>query len=344
MVPGQSSRRSSNKWINVSYPNKTVRHKFGKHKQFLPPSFVDMPAEFTPDEIDQFLREQRVDDLTRKLRANILELGDPRTRERSPPPTYDKDGNKVNSRESRVRSSMETEYARLTRFLVKRVPDFIPPTDLNKPVKMSKKIQIPSSAEFPDVNFVSVIVGPRGLNHRRLQELSGCKIEIRGSNSSSTSQSYEESLLPQHVHVEAESDEAVDKGVELITPLLDPSSPEFQAAKIGAAEQMALISGDGATTHRCSVCQATGHTAVTCPEVKNTPKDYTTLTIRCSVCGGKGHLTMDCPKSTSAEEASRPKETPGSGAVTPIMVPSALIGQFIGQGGANIKRLMYESG
>jgi hypothetical protein len=335
VVPG-GSRQSKNRWISTVPKNS--RLKFGRERPYRPPTFVEVPLELSAVEIDQFFREQRVDDLTRKLRAHALELGDPKIRDRSPPPTYDRDGNRVNSREDRVRTSMETEYARLTRFLVKRIPDYLPPSDLNKPVKFFKKIEIPSS-DF--INFVSVIVGPRGLNHKRLQDLSGCRIEIRGSNSSSTSQTYEESILPQHVHVEGDSDESVEKGVELITPLLDPSSPEFQAAKLGAAEQMAVIT-HGESGQRCSVCQATGHSATTCPEIRNTPKDYTTIQIKCGKCGGKGHLTIDCRSDES--EATKTPSASSSSKISPVMIPSELIGQFIGQGGANIKRLMYESG
>ncbi len=349
---GHQSAKPKTQWIRSNYPSKQA-NKFSSRKslkQYMPPPFVDLPAELTPVEIDQFLREQRVDDLTRKFRANVLELGDPDIRDPSPPPTYDLNGVKLNSREIRTQRAMEDEFGRLNRFLEKRIPGYTVPSDLYKPSKVYKKIQIPADI-FPDVNFIALIVGPRGINHKRLQDESRCRIEFRGKDSSSTSQTYEESILALHVHIEGENDEDVEVAFSLLTPLLDPTSPEFRATQAGTSEQMALISGGVAAVSRCTICQGTGHSASNCPETVNAPlasRDYTTLTIKCGICGGKGHLTMDCPST----DHNRPSETSSavpSGTTTPITIPpvmisTQMIGAFIGQGGVNIKKLMVESG
>jgi len=58
-------------------------------------------------------------------------------------------------------------------------------------------------------------------------------------------------------------------------------------------------------------------------------------------------LTRDCPQAKGAEEESHAAEAAGSTAPptsSAIMIPSQMIGAFIGQGGSNIKRLMIESG
>ena len=357
MEPSSSkSTKPRTRWIHANYPSKEV-FKFAPKKslkQYIPPTFVDLPLDLTPVEVDQFLREQRVDELTRKFRANVLELGDPDIRDPSPPPTYDPNGVRLNSREIRTQRAMEDEFGRLNRFLEKRVPGYMVPSDLHKPSKVYKKIQIPADI-FPEVNFIALIVGPRGINHKRLQDESRCRIEFRGKDSSSTSQSYEESILPLHVHIEGDCDEDVEVAVSLVTPLLDPTSPEFRATQSGTADQMALITGGISAVARCTVCQATGHTASSCPDIV-TARDYTTLTIKCGICGGKGHLTRDCPvphrggESEVREVPRLPSETP-SGAATPsteslppVMISTQMIGAFIGQGGANIKKLMIESG
>ena len=146
MEPSSSqSTKPKTRWVNANYPNKYA-NKFAPKKslkQYLPPTFIDLPADLTALEVDQFFREQRVDELTRKLRANVLELGDPDIRDPSPPPTYDPNGVKLNSREIRTLRTMEDEFGRLNRFLEKRVPGYMVPSDVYRPSKVYKKIQIP---------------------------------------------------------------------------------------------------------------------------------------------------------------------------------------------------------
>ena len=345
VVPGEASRKKS-RWVSSNY-NPKLANKFSRsrEKQFIPPTFVDLPANLSPIEVDQFYREQRVDELARKLRANVLELGDPDVRPPSPPPSYDRSGVRTNTREVRVKAQMEAEFARLNRFLTKRIPGYTPPSDLQKASKIVKKIEIPSS-DFPDVNFVAVMVGPRGITHKYLQDESRCRIEFRGIGSSSNAQSYEESQLPLHVHIEGDTDEDMELATSLVAPLLDPSSAEFQAARSGAAETLAVISGrDGV---RCTICQALGHTSSTCLDAQT--KEYSFGDFKCGVCGDKGHLTMDCPQAPSeAAMVDVPVKSVSSSPLAkpqlpPILIPSNIIGTFIGVQGANIKRLMLDTG
>ena len=347
VTPGDHSRRKA-KWVHSTYTSKTA-NKFSKSKEkpFLPPTIVDLPCGMSPEEVDQFLREQRIDELARKLRTNTLELGDADIRSRSPPPSYDQNGVRTNPREVRVRRQMEDEFGRLNRFMQRRIPGYMPPADLYRSGKILKKIQIPTEI-YPEINFISIIVGPRGINHRRLQDECMCRIEFRGKDSSSTSQSFEESDMPLHVHIEGDTDEAIEKAVDMIAPLLDPGSPEFQEARSGAAETLALIAGQEV---RCSICQAVGHSKFSCPDAGFSAPS---VEIKCAVCGGKGHLTMDCPQGVSGSSAilevysipGKPVEpaSMASSPEEPVMLPSNIIGAFIGVQGCNIKKLMMESG
>ena len=348
VTPGEFRIKPS-RWVHTIF-NPKQKNKFSKSKEknFIPQTFVDLPCGMSSEEVDQFLREQRVDDLARKLRTKTLEMGDPDIRDRSPPPSYDRNGIRTNPREVRVRRQMEDEFGRLNRFMTRRIPGYMPPADLYRSGKVIKKIQIPTDL-YPDINFISIIVGPRGINHKRLQDESACRIEFRGKDSSSNIQSFEESEMPPHVHIEGDSDEVVEKAIELIAPLLDPASPEFQNARSGAAETMALISGQEV---RCSVCKAVGHTRYSCPEIGEAAP--TVGDIKCSICGGKGHLTMDCPQGMSGSSAvlevysipssSSPQTGGSTTPVEPVLLPSNIIGAFIGVQGANIKKLMVESG
>ena len=350
-IPGEINRKKS-VWLSVNFNPKTVnRFSKSKEKQFLPPTFVDLPVGLTPAEIDQFYREQRVDELARKLRVNALEVGDPDIRGSSPAPSYDQNGIRVNSREARAKRQMEEEFARLNRWLLKRIPEYLPPTDLFRATKIIKKLEIPSS-DFPDVNFVAVIVGPRGINHKFLQDESRCRLEFRGQNSSSNAQSYEESQMPLHVHIEGDTDEDIESAIALIGPLLDPTSVEFQRARAGATDTLSLISG-GRESIRCTICQGLGHSSSNCPDASVTEHIYGAGMIKCAVCGGKGHLTTDCPQTSTerrvVEVNSIPGKSESSSSVPssdrlPVTLPVALIGAFIGVQGTNIKRLMIESG
>lgn len=347
LVPGEHSKRRT-RWVRSVFNAKSVR-KFSKEKPFVPPTFVDIPCGMSPEDVEQFLREQRIDELARKLRTNNLELGDADIRDRSPPPCYDQNGVRTNSREIRVKKQMEDEFGRLNRYMAKKVQGYMPPADLLRSGKIVKKIQIPLD-DFPGINFVSVIVGPRGINHKRLQDESYCRIEFRGKDSSNNIQSFEESEMPLHVHIEGDTDESIDRATDLIAPLLDPGSWQFQASRAGASETLAIITGGEV---RCSICQAIGHSRFECPDANPAALAQE---IKCWICGGKGHLTMDCPQGVSGSSAvlevySIPGKSPEgsacSGVATPmepVMLPSNIIGTFIGVQGANIKKLMIESG
>ena len=326
LVPGGTKRK--NKWINANYP---TTKRFGSRREFLPPTFVDLPSDLTSIEVDQFFREQRLDQLVGKLRANILEIPDPADRDPSPDPTYDETGARTNSRETVSKRKMEEEFGRLNRFLAKRIPSYSPPSDLVRHgAKIVCKVAIPSSA-------VSVIVGPRGINHKKIQEDSKCRVEIRGKTSSAPLQSYEESQMDLHVHIEGETDQDVETCVESIGALLDPNSREYRAAKALGAETLAVMAG---STARCPICDALGHTANVCPD-RSTQHEIPL--VACSKCGGKGHIAADCIVG-STRDSNPPANIDTHTPLPTVMVPAKLIGSFIGQGGSNIKKLMIETG
>ncbi|CDJ36775.1 uncharacterized protein EMH_0095800 [Eimeria mitis] len=123
----------------------------------------------TPLQVDRFLREQRLEELFRKLNNGILEFFDADIRPPSPPPIYDKNGGRVNTR------------------------------------------------DYPDYNFMGIIIGPRGCNHKRLEAESGCTISVRGRGTQKEGkrdhQTDEEACMPMHVHIMGDTDEAVEVSV-----------------------------------------------------------------------------------------------------------------------------------
>ncbi|KAF4731512.1 hypothetical protein FOZ62_027271, partial [Perkinsus olseni] len=242
-----------------------------------------------------------------KLRAEPirLELGDPDIRPPSPPPTYDQAGTRTNDRTTRVKKAMEGEHNRLVRYMMATVRDYMPPETWSK-ARLVKKIIIPQK-KYPDVPFMAIIVGARGTNHKRLQMESGCRIEIRGKGINAMNQTIEEQNMPQHVHIEGDTEANLIKATALLEPLLDPTHPDFARARALGLEQLAVV--NGYTTQlqhiRCGLCQAMGHHASQCPEFNNVEMSYKMADVKCEICGDKGHATIDCPQKGTAQQQSK---------------------------------------
>jgi splicing factor 1 len=66
---------------------------------------------------------------------------------------------------------------------VKVNPQFKPPADYRtSSTKRTKKIYIPIK-NYPDYNFIGLIIGPRGMTQKQMEKETGAKIAIRGRGS-----------------------------------------------------------------------------------------------------------------------------------------------------------------
>ncbi|KAH8585169.1 transcription or splicing factor [Cryptosporidium sp. chipmunk genotype I] len=309
------SKRES-RWSKVN-DGSTSRWKSVYEKEYIPPAYSDFPPGMNNYEIDQFLREQRLEELIYKLQMGEIEYGSPDIREPSPPPIYDKNGSRINTREARVRKNMEEELSNLIEYMSKNVEGYVVPKDY-KPLKKTKKLIIPLD-KYPDYNFMGLIIGPRGYNHRRLEAESGTQISIRGKGTTKEGkkcdhQTEEELAMPMHIHITAESQYKLDKAVSMIQPLLDPFHPLHEEYKRDGLQQLAIIngtlntnlnnssslintfsSGNNAITlaKGCLHCGSTQHPTYACPDV-NSLNSFKRPDIKCSICGDKGHITKDC--------------------------------------------------
>lgn len=279
-------------WTGQSIPKKGKRWGLADDKPFKPLPYVDLPVGFEEKEVDQFLREQRLEDLARKIQLQILEDVDPDIRPPSPPPIYDKQGNRLNTREIRIRKAMLAEYNRLIRFMMKNIEGYVPPPEW-KPQKLVKKIIVPIE-KYPQAPFTGVIIGARGVNHKRLQETSGCRIFIRGKDIGDKFQTDEEMQMPMHVHIEGDTEDQIEAAEKLIEPLLNPESPEFEYARTHGMQQVALVNGFtlNKAEQRCGICGAIGHLGFDCPESEGF--NYKMANVCCTICGDKGHVASDC--------------------------------------------------
>ncbi|KAF4669463.1 hypothetical protein FOL47_002537 [Perkinsus chesapeaki] len=381
MLSGKRKKRET-RWGPRKHIKLGKRLSTVEDKPYKPMPILDLPSGLGWKQVDQIMREMRLEDLDLKLRTDPmkLELGDPDIRPPSPPPTYDQTGTRTNDRATRVRKAMEGEHNRLVRYMMATVKDYMPPETWNK-ARLVRKIIIPQK-KYPDVPFMAIIVGARGTNHKRLQTESGCRIEIRGKGINAMNQTIEEQNMPQHVHIEGDTEANLAKATALLEPLLDPTHPDFARARALGLEQLAVV--NGYTTQlqhiRCGLCQAMGHHASQCPEFNNVELSYKMADVKCDICGDKGHATIDCPKKGTAQDKTKewraeaeerakvnqeyadlinnlaeendplkagqvgPGASNGGADDEEIKIPYRSVGAFIGPQGSNIRLLEGETG
>lgn len=144
----------------------------------------------------------------------------------SPEPVYDANGKRVNTREARYKKKLEDERHKLIEIALKTIPNFRPPIDYKRPTKLQEKVYIPSK-EFPDINFIGQLIGPRGNTLKGMEADSGAKISIRGRGSvkegksrtdAASNAAQEEDL---HCLVTADSEDKVKKAVKLIEKVIE---------------------------------------------------------------------------------------------------------------------------
>lgn len=157
-----------------------------------------------------------------------------------------------------------------------------PPGDFSRAaLKKTRKIPIPEK-EYPDYNFIGLIIGPRGNTQKRLERESGAKISIRGRGSvkegkikKGTPQPDDDEAL--HVLVTGDTDEQVEKAYTLIMPLLTPMDENQNEWKKQQLRELAEING---TLRDRTWMQPL--------------PDYDAH-ITCAICGDASHPTADCP-------------------------------------------------
>ncbi|CAG8567518.1 12122_t:CDS:2, partial [Ambispora leptoticha] len=269
-------------------------------------------ANMTKEQLDTYLLHMRLEEIGRKLRTGDY-VPPERERSPSPEPIYDIQGKRVNTREYRYRKKLEDERHRLIEEAVKRNPDFKPPADYKRPTKVQDKVYIPAK-EFPEINFIGLLIGPRGNTLKKMESESGAKISIRGRGSvkegksrtdAAASANQEEDL---HCLVTADAEEKVAKAVKMINKIIETSAsvPEGQnELKRQQLRELAALNGTLRDDENqiCTNCGATGHRKYECSETQNF-----TINLTCRICGGHGHTARDCMERNNPEALQQAKQ------------------------------------
>lgn len=173
-------------------------------------------------------------------------------------------------------------------------------------IRVNEKVMIPQE-EHPDINFVGLLIGPRGNTLKSMERETRAKIIIRGKGSvkegkvaSKDGQPLPGEDEPLHAFVTANNPESVKKAVEKIREIIRQGVevPEGQNdLRRMQLRELALLNGtlrenDGP---RCTNCGATNHRSWQCPDKPNV-----TNNVICSNCGGVGHIARDCREKGTA--------------------------------------------
>lgn len=165
---------------------------------------------------------------------------------------------------------------------------------------MSDKVLIPQE-EHPDINFVGLLIGPRGNTLKAMEKETGAKIIIRGKGSvkegkvgRKDGQPLPGEDEPLHAFITAANADCVKKAVEKINEVIKQGIevPEgHNDLRRMQLRELAQLNGTLRETDgpRCQNCGSNEHKSWLCPDKPNV-----TNNIMCSSCGGAGHIAKDC--------------------------------------------------
>ncbi|KAK5190393.1 hypothetical protein LTR99_003887 [Exophiala xenobiotica] len=256
-------------------------------------------ANMTAEQLDAYTLHLRIEEISQKLRINDVVPAEA-DRSPSPPPQYDNFGRRVNTREFRYRKRLEDERHKLIEKAMKTIPNYHPPSDYRRPTKTQEKVYVPVN-DYPEINFIGLLIGPRGNTLKKMETESGAKIAIRGKGSvkegkgrsdAAHTSNQEEDL---HCLIMADTEEKIIKAKSLIHNVIETAAsiPEGQnELKRNQLRELAALNGTlrDDENQACQNCGQIGHRKYDCPEQRNF-----TANIICRVCGNAGHMARDCP-------------------------------------------------
>jgi len=103
------------------------------------------------------------------------------------------------------------------------------------PKVLEKKIYIPHE-NYPYINFIGLILGPKGINQKRMQAETGCRILVKGKGSSkhpSNDQNPNEQL---HVYLSSDNELKLQKGVDRINELIGEATSQYKEGGLEVKE------------------------------------------------------------------------------------------------------------
>nr|NP_001123334.1 zinc finger protein ZF(CCHC)-13 [Ciona intestinalis]FAA00134.1 TPA: zinc finger protein [Ciona intestinalis] len=281
-------------------------------KTEIPGMPASVSSNLTPHQQRAYIVQLQIEDVSRKLKCGDLGIpANPEDRSPSPEPIYNGEGKRMNTREYRTRKRLEEERHRLIIKMQDINPEYKPPMDYKPPQqRISERVMIPQDLN-PNINFVGLLIGPRGNTLKKIEKDSNCKIMIRGKGSvkegkigRKDGQPLPGEDEPLHALVSANTIECVKKAVSEINKIIKQGieQPE-EDNDLRKLQLMELAKLNG--TLREDLMPKERQWLK--PENQNI-----TNTMICTKCGGRGHLVQDC---RSEHSSSQLQQVDGSGNV-----------------------------
>ncbi|RPA98261.1 hypothetical protein L873DRAFT_1808519 [Choiromyces venosus 120613-1] len=284
---GTAQKHSKSRWGNES-----IKSDFSIDS--LPTS---IPGCMRLEDTDMYTLKVRIEEITEKLSKNLVVPNDKRSL--SPDPIYDVNGRRTNIREDRYRDHLEAERHDLVAQVWAMNPQYRPPSHYRKPVAKHERVYVPVG-DYPEINFIGLLIGPREHTLKRIEKESGAKVAIRGKGSVREGKGGSDLALASdqdenlHCLIISPNPDFILKAKKMINEIIETaaSTPETSnTLKRNQLRELASLNGtlrddEGKT---CSNCGEIGHRRYDCAKETN----YTAGVI-CRVCGNVGHFSRDC--------------------------------------------------
>eukprot|EP00808_Paulinella_micropora_P003599 g54578.t1 len=298
----ERKRRRTSKWDVVQDPPKQQVYmdtKWGPESQkiTIPDYVAPVTRGLSNQATEAFLLRLQLEQVIADLKnpERVVDQLPPGARSPSPEPQYDTKGMRTNTRVQRMHGKLNERKKLLIEAAVALVPEF--KASMAKPrTKLEKRIMVPYK-KYPDYNFQGALIGPRGMNQKRLEKETGCKIAIRGRGTRKKV-GYEAASgmdLDMHVYITADTEEKMKAGIEAVHKILTPVS---EAERVRALKEVAMINGVWREEKPCTICGERGHKIYDCPKKQST--SWTPANVTCAICGDKTHPAVDCPRRDAA--------------------------------------------
>ncbi len=136
---------------------------------------------------DMYVLQMQIQEATRNLARPDLGIPiNPRDRSPSPEPIYNSNGIRINTRKMRVKQRLTAQRNNAITKLKELDPSYQPPSQFKyKNTQLEDRVFIPAD-EHPEINFMGLLLGPRGNFLEKIKEETKCNIVIRGKGSLKT--------------------------------------------------------------------------------------------------------------------------------------------------------------
>jgi len=324
----ESNQLRTRPYISLAHHSKTMASTSRRQSRWGPPrdsatastTLTDLnPNKFaietpvTAEQAEAYALQVRIAEITQKLETDDVIPADHTRRSPSPAPEYDDSGRRTNTRPRRYRERLSAERQSLIRQAAQLIPNYRPPpagvslpyAAAAPPPPITEKLYIPVK-DFPEVNFIGQILGPRG---RSLAETAtksgGAKIVLRGRGSvkegrhrrghrrgrgrDGESDHYHNSMSePLHCLITADSQHKVDKAKAMLQDTIEMATTTPEHANSRKQEQLRALAIVNGTFRDDEGLLRGGGT------LGREEEEHRRSGVICRVCGGNGHVARDC--------------------------------------------------